>query len=98
MWTMQKLHRRYKEYTGRAQRRVPLFIFCRFVLTASLRTPLKKCSLTADDGASPPLEWCTASAEMVHGGRGRGAPGRHAGDYSGMPLRLRMDSPSIWMV
>ena len=31
MWTMQKLHRRYKEYTGRAQRRVPLFIFCRFV-------------------------------------------------------------------
>ena len=65
---------------------------------ASVRTPLKKCSLTADDGASPPLEWCTASAEMVHGGRGRGAPGRHAGDYSGMPLRLRMDSPSIWMV
>ena len=64
----------------------------------SVRTPLKKCSLTADDGASPPLEWCTASAEMVHGGRGRGAPGRHAGDYSGMPLRLRMDSPSIWMV
>ena len=65
---------------------------------AKMRTPLKKCSLTADDGASPPLEWCTASAEMVHGGRGRGAPGRHAGDYSGMPLRLRMDSPSIWMV
>lgn len=64
----------------------------------NVRTPLKKCSLTADDGASPPLEWCTASAEMVHGGRGRGAPGRHAGDYSGMPLRLRMDSPLIWMV
>ena len=63
-----------------------------------LRTPLKKCSLTADDGASPPLEWCTASAEMVHGGRRRGAPGRHVGDYSGMPLRFRMDSPSIWMV
>ena len=63
-----------------------------------MRTPLKKCSLTADDGASPPLEWCTHSAEMVHGGRGRGAPDRHAGDYSGMPLRLRMDSPSIWMV
>ena len=63
-----------------------------------VRTPLKKCSLTADDGASPPLEWCTHSAEMVHGGRWRGAPGRHAGDYSGMPLRLRMDSPSIWMV
>ena len=43
-----------------------------------LRTPLKKCSLTADDGASPPPEWCTHSAEMVHGGRGRGAAGRHA--------------------
>ena len=31
--------------------------------------PPQKCSLTADDGASPPPEWCTASAEMVHGGR-----------------------------
>lgn len=71
---------------------------CEDCIVPKLRTPLKKCSLTADDGASPPLEWCTASAEMVHGGRGRGAPGRHAGDYSGMPLRLRMDSPSIWMV
>lgn len=63
-----------------------------------LHTPLKKCSLTADDGASPPLKWCTNSAEMVHGGRRRGARGRHAGSHSGMPLRLRMDSPSIWMV
>lgn len=63
-----------------------------------LRTPLKKCSLTADDGASPPLEWCTHSAEMVHGGRWRGAPDRHAGNHSGIPLRFRMDSPSIWMV
>ena len=63
-----------------------------------LHTPLKKCSLTADDGASPPLKWCTNSAEMVHGGRRRGARGRHAGNHSGMPLRLRMDSPSIWMV
>ena len=63
-----------------------------------LRTPLKKCSLTADDGASSPAEWCTHFGEMVHGGRGRGAPGHHAGNYSGMPLRLRMDSPSIWMV
>ena len=63
-----------------------------------MRTPLKKCSLTADDGASPPLEWCTHSAEMVHGGRWRGAPGRHAGNHSGIPLRFRMDSPSIWMV
>ena len=73
-------------------------VLLRDFITLMVRTPLKKCSLTADDGASPPLEWCTASAEMVHGGRGRGAPGRHAGDYSGMPLRLRMDSPSIWMV
>ena len=63
-----------------------------------VRTPLKKCSLTADDGASSPAEWCTHFGEMVHGGRGRGAPGHHAGNYSGMPLRLRMDSPSIWMV
>ena len=63
-----------------------------------VRTPLKKCSLTADDGASSPAEWCTASAEMVHGGRRHGAPGRHAGNYSGIPLRFRMDSPSIWMV
>ena len=63
-----------------------------------MHTPLQKCSLTADDGASSPLEWCTHSAEMVHGGRRRGAPGRHARCYSGMPLRLRMDSPSIWMV
>ena len=63
-----------------------------------MHMPLQKCSLTADDGASPPLGWCTASAEMVHGGRERGAPDRHAGNYSGMPLRFRMDSPSIWMV
>ena len=66
--------------------------------TVQMHTPLQKCSLTADDGASSPLEWCTHSAEMVHGGRRRGAPGRHARCYSGMPLRLRMDSPSIWMV
>lgn len=65
---------------------------------SEMHTPLKKCSLTADDGASPPLKWCTNSAEMVHGGRRRGARGRHAGNHSGMPLRLRMDSPSIWMV
>lgn len=68
------------------------------VINARVHTPLKKCSLTADDGASPPLKWCTNSAEMVHGGRRRGARGRHAGNHSGMPLRLRMDSPSIWMV
>lgn len=45
----------------------------------NLHTPLKKCSLTADDGALSPLKWCAHSAEMVHGGRERGAPGRHAG-------------------
>ena len=63
-----------------------------------LHMPPQKCNLTADDGASPPPEWCTPSAKMVHGGRERGAPDRHAGDHSGMPLRFRMDSPSIWMV
>ena len=63
-----------------------------------MHMPPQKCRLTADDGASPPLEGCTHSAEMVHGGRRRGTPDRHAGDYSGIPLRLRMDSPSIWMV
>ena len=35
MYPLQKLHRRYKEYTGHAFGRVPLLIFCRFVLTAS---------------------------------------------------------------
>ena len=65
---------------------------------AALHMPPQKCNLTADDGASPPPEWCTPSAKMVHGGRERGAPDRHAGDHSGMPLRFRMDSPSIWMV
>ena len=63
-----------------------------------MHMPPQKCNLTADDGASPPPEWCTPSAKMVHGGRERGAPDRHAGDHSGMPLRFRMDSPSIWMV
>ena len=67
-------------------------------MKTEMHMPPQKCSLTADDGASPPPEWCTASAEMVHGGRECGAPGRHAGNYSGMPLRFRMDSPSIWMV
>ena len=32
---------------------------------------------------------------MVHGDRGCGAPYRHAENYPGMPLRLRMDLPSI---
>ena len=71
---------------------------CRQIRANGVHTPLEKCSLTADDGASLPLKWCTNSAEMVHGGRRRGARGRHAGNHSGMPLRLRMDSPSIWMV
>lgn len=74
---------------------VGILFFC---LGWEMHTPLEKCSLTADDGASLPLKWCTNSAEMVHGGRRRGARGRHAGNHSGMPLRLRMDSPSIWMV
>ena len=39
------------------------------LLFEQLHMPPQKCSLTADDGASPPPEWCTASAEMVHGGR-----------------------------
>ena len=39
MYPLQNLHRRYKEYTGRAQGRVPLFIFCRFILTASPASP-----------------------------------------------------------
>lgn len=39
------------------------------MLEKFLHMPPQKCSLTADDGASPPPEWCTASAEMVHGGR-----------------------------
>ena len=76
------------QFPGKGKLKIPII----------LHTPLQKCSLTADDGASSPLEWCTHSAEMVHGGRRRGAPGRHARCYSGMPLRLRMDSPSIWMV
>ena len=63
-----------------------------------MHMPPQKCNLTADDGASPPPEWCTPSVEMVHGGRERGAPDRHAGNYSRMPLRFRMNSPSIWMV
>ena len=62
-------------------------------ITLGLHMPPQKCNLIADDGASPPPEWCTPSAKMVHGGRERGAPDRHAGDHSGMPLRFRMDSP-----
>ena len=67
-----------------------------------MRTPLKKCSLTADDGASPPLEWCTASAEMVHGGRRHGAPDRHAGgllrDALALAHGLALDLDGIGVV
>ena len=43
--------------------------------------------------------WCTATGEMVHGGRGRGAHDRHARlFYSVMPLSLRIESPSILIV
>ena len=31
-----------------------------------MRTPPQQCSLTADDGASSPLEWCMATAGVVH--------------------------------
>ena len=64
----------------------------------SLHTPPQEYSMTAEGGALVPREWCIHSGEMVHGGRRRGAPSRHAGAYSGRALRLRMDSPSIWIV
>ena len=43
------------------------------------------------NGAPIPPKWCMAAEGVVHRAAMRG-------DYSGMPLRLRMDSPSIWMV
>ena len=63
-----------------------------------LHTPPQEYSMTAEGGALVPREWCIHSGEMVHGGRRRGAPSRHTGAYSGRALRLRMDSPSIWIV
>ena len=36
----------------------------------------------------------TDTAQMVHSGRAHGAPGRR-GNYSVIPMRLRIDSPSI---
>lgn len=63
-----------------------------------MHTPPQEYSMTAEGGALVPREWCIHSGEMVHGGRRRGAPSRHAGAYSGRALRLRMDSPSIWIV
>lgn len=48
-----------------------------------MRTPLQQCSLAADDGASPPPEWCTASVKwcmaaggVVHHGAGVGPAAR----------------------
>ena len=64
----------------------------------TLHTPPQEYSMTAEGGALVPREWCIHSGEMVHGGRRRGAPSRHAVAYSGRALRLRMDSPSIWIV
>ena len=43
------------------------------------------------NGAAVPDVWCTAAVGMVHTAAARF-------HYSGIPLRLRMDSPSIWMV
>lgn len=67
-----------------------------------LHTPLKKCRLTADDGALSPLKWCTHSAEMVHGGRERGAPGRHGwgllGDALALAHGFTLDLDSVGVV
>lgn len=68
------------------------------LFVALMHTPPQEYSMTAEGGALVPREWCIHSGEMVHGGRRRGAPSRHAGAYSGRALRLRMDSPSIWIV
>ena len=68
------------------------------LLCLLMHTPPQEYSMTAEGGALVPREWCIHSGEMVHGGRRRGAPSRHAGAYSGRALRLRMDSPSIWIV
>ena len=35
-------------------------------LLPQVRTPPQQCSLTADDGASLPLEWCMATGGVVH--------------------------------
>ena len=70
----------------------------RSAVAQRLHTPPQEYSMTAEGGALVPREWCIHSGEMVHGGRRRGAPSRHAGAYSGRALRLRMDSPSIWIV
>ena len=36
------------------------------LLETEVRTPPQQCSLTADDGASLPLEWCMATGGVVH--------------------------------
>lgn len=49
--------------------------------------------------ASLLLKWRAYSAEMVHGGQERDAPGRHAENYSEMSSRLLVDvSPSLCLV
>ena len=68
----------FQAETRAAERKLPEGDQC-----GSVRTPLKKCSLTADDGASPPMKWCMVAAGVVHWATMRG-------NYSGMPLRLRM--------
>ena len=68
------------------------------VKSKMVHTPPQEYSMTAEGGALVPRAWCIHSGEMVHGGRRRGAPSRHAGAYSGRALRLRIDSPSIWIV
>ena len=83
------------------QQTEPVYPQCtlrRAVCHCGMHTPPQEYSMTAEGGALVPREWCIHSGEMVHGGRRRGAPSRHAGAYSGRALRLRMDSPSIWIV
>lgn len=53
MYPLQKLHRRYKEYTGRAFGRV-------------LNTPPETVPLDRTNGAAKPLKWCMVTAAMVH--------------------------------
>ena len=38
----------------------------RMLANCKMRTPPQQCSLTADDGASLPLEWCMATGGVVH--------------------------------
>ena len=49
-------------FTGHRPQNLPF----RFNESDKLRTPPQQCSLTADDGASLPLEWCMATGGVVH--------------------------------